>query len=271
MKYTHEKLNEHITRITDIAGVACYLVEGSKRACLLDTCCGYGDLKEYVRTLTDQAVFVILTHGHYDHTGSAALFDEVYMNQKDLPVLENHNRRRLFFFEEDQKSIPALKEITFEMINPLLEKIPSEIKDTQMFDLGNIHIKMIEVPGHTPCMMCPYIPELKTIFFGDACGTSVLLHEETSTDVSTYKNSLIRLKQMEDQYDVIYRNHGSYTNDKQLLDNVMECCDMILHHRDDHHPTIMYGKTIYETIERINGKRKDGKEGNILYASEKAG
>jgi len=151
----------------------------------------------------------------------------------------------------------------------MLLKEPKDIIDQQIFDLGGMHIEMIEVPGHTPGMMCPYIPEEKTIFFGDACGTSVLLHEETSTYVSTYKNSLIRLRQMKDQYDVIYRNHGSYTNDKTLLDNVMECCDLILKHQDDHHPTTMYGKTIYEAKERVHGKRTDGKEGNILYAEDK--
>ena len=38
--YRSEKVSEHITRIIDIAGVACYLIEGNDDACLLDTCCG---------------------------------------------------------------------------------------------------------------------------------------------------------------------------------------------------------------------------------------
>lgn len=256
--YRSEKVSRHITRIIDIASVACYLIEGDNKACLLDTCCGYGDLREYVRTLTDKKPFVILTHGHYDHTGSASLFEEVYMNHLDLPVLEDHNRKRIFFLEEDRKVIPALKDIRPEDLNPLLQSIPLPLADGDTFDLGGIHIQMISVPGHTEGMMCALIPEEKTIFFGDACGTGVLLHERFSTTVSRYRKSLEKLKSFDDQYEHIFRNHGSFESSKELTDEVMKCCDLITDGRDDHHPVTMYGKTLYEAVTRINGKRKDG-------------
>ena len=98
--YRSERISPHIIRIRDIAGVACYLIEGTQRACLLDTCCGYGNLREYVKTLTPKVPFVILTHGHYDHTGSAALFEEVYMSHLDLPVLQRHSKERLYYLGE---------------------------------------------------------------------------------------------------------------------------------------------------------------------------
>ena len=49
--FTSEKLTNRITRIRDILGTCLYLVEGNKKACLLDTGDGYGNLKEYEVTI----------------------------------------------------------------------------------------------------------------------------------------------------------------------------------------------------------------------------
>ncbi len=268
--YRSEQISSHITRITDIAGVACYLIEGKDRACLLDTCCGYGSLREYVKTLTAKEPFVILTHGHYDHTGSAALFDEVYMNPKDIPVLRKHIEKRAYFLEEDKKHIPALKGICMEDINQPVTESPQPVNDGDVFDLGEICIRMISAAGHTPGMMCALVPEEETMFFGDACGMNVLLHDEFSSCVSQYRTSLEKLKAAESEYAYVFRNHGTYTNDKNLLDNVLECCDLILKKEDDHCPVQMYGMTFYAAKETYSGRRTDGKEGNIIYAPEKA-
>ena len=89
--FKHEKLKEHLYRIIDITGVCCYLVVGEEKACLLDTCGGIGNIKEYVETITDKPIMVVLTHGHLDHIGGASLFEEVYMPHEDMPVLKMHN------------------------------------------------------------------------------------------------------------------------------------------------------------------------------------
>lgn len=264
--YRTERIDNSMTRIIDIAGVACYLIEGTEKACLLDTCCGYGDLKKTVSELTDKEVFVILTHGHYDHTGSASLFDKVYMSHLDLPVLRYHNENRAFFLECDREMIPALEHITMDRVNPLPACVPEDIDEGREFDLGGIHIRMIHVGGHTPGIMCPLIPEKRVIFFGDACGMNVLLHEKTADKVSVYRNGLQKLKNLEPEYDMICRNHGTFTNGKTLLDNVMDCCDLILRDEDAKEERILYGKTVY------SARPKSSKiQGNIIYAEEKRG
>lgn len=267
--YRHEKINEHITRIIDIAGVACYLIEGETKACLLDTCCGYGNLKEYVKELTDKEIFVILTHGHYDHVGSASFFDEVYMSHEELPVLSAYNSKREYLLEYDKNMKPALKDITMDQLNPLYQGNPIDLKDGQRFDLGDITIRMILVKGHTPGSMCALLEEDEIIFYGDACGTNVLLHDEFSSTVSEYLESLKKLEDCQDQYQRILRNHGTFENDKSLLENVKDCCKEILNHTDDHNPVLLYDKTVYEAKKRLDGNRIDGKEGNVIYAPDK--
>ena len=38
-------------------------------------------------TLTDKPYDVVITHGHPDHAGMMHQFDQVYINEKDLPML----------------------------------------------------------------------------------------------------------------------------------------------------------------------------------------
>ena len=128
---------------------------------------------------------------------------------------------------------------------------------------------MILVKGHTPGMMCPLIIEERTIIFGDACGVGVLLFDEFSSNVSEYKTSLMQLKEYEKDYDIIYRNHGTFTSLKELLDNVIECCELILTHKDAKVPVSMHGIQLYSAQETAGYGRKDGKEGNIMYTLDK--
>ncbi|MCD7810020.1 MAG: hypothetical protein LUH02_11840 [Erysipelotrichaceae bacterium] len=130
---------------------------------------------------------------------------------------------------------------------------------------------MILVQEHTPGMMCALIKEERTIIFGDACGVAVMLFNEFSTNVSTYLKSLQHLKEFENEYDTIYRNHGTFVSPKELLDNVMECCELILSKKDDHMPLHMHGVDLFAAKEMsFEGGRKDGKEGDLLYAIDKA-
>ena len=64
-----------------------YLLVGSERALLIDCGMGYYDLLGTIASLTDKPYDVVITHGHPDHAGMMHLFDQVYMNEKDLPML----------------------------------------------------------------------------------------------------------------------------------------------------------------------------------------
>lgn len=44
-----------------------YLIEGTKKAFLLDTGIGIGNVKEIVEKITNKPIEVCLTHGHGDH------------------------------------------------------------------------------------------------------------------------------------------------------------------------------------------------------------
>lgn len=269
--FRHEQLSDRLFRIIDFTGVCCYLAVGDKRAVLLDTINGLGDLRSYAQSLTDKPIFVILSHGHLDHIGGAAQFDEVYMSELDRAVFLSHSdiEFRVWDSNAQLRDHPPL---TAEDFIPAMSTAPLPLTDGQCFDLGGLTVRMIAVPGHTPGMMCPLLVEERTIIFGDACGVAVLLFDQHSSTVSEYRQSLLRLKAHENEYDRIYRNHGVFHSPKELLDNVIACCDEILAGTDDHVPTRMHGFDLFAAKRPAhNGHgRADGKEGNILYATDKA-
>ena len=270
--YEYSNVNDHIIRIVGLDKTCCYLVNGTKKSILLDSGSGYGDLKKYIlenHLSSHENIAVILTHGHHDHMGGADSFDKIYMNSKDLDIFKKFGtyEERLSYAKEMEDNFGIKIDLNFV---PTTKKELLPIEDYQVFDLGNLHIKMIPVPGHTPGMMCPLIEEDRIIIFGDACGVSVLLLDEYSSKVSDYKVSLLNLKKYENDYDTILRNHGTFWSPKSLLDNVIECCDLILTNKDAHQPVTMHGRKMYSAQPVEGFARKDKKEGNILYIDDKA-
>lgn len=272
--FTSKKISKNIIRIRDICGVYQYLVIGEKKACLIDTGCGLGDIRKYIEKLTDKDYFVVLTHGHIDHASGASLFDhkDVYMNLLDTDLLKQHTDIR--FRKSMAKRVPELACIPEEAFNPSLNREILNLADKKEFDLGNLTVQAIHTPGHTQGMTMILIKEERTILFGDGCGVGVLLLDEYASNVSDYLNTLLNLKNYESQYDKIIRNHGTGESPKELLDNVIECCRCILNGTDDKQPA--KGISIScdnafraKAINENSGERVDGKQGNIVYSLDK--
>ncbi|MDQ0360376.1 MBL fold metallo-hydrolase [Breznakia pachnodae] len=267
--FKSEYISDKVIRIIDPINVAMYLVIGDNKACLIDTGDGFGNLSEYVKTLTDKPVFVVLTHGHVDHVGGAGLFEDVYLNPKDYEVYREHSSQeyRSQFFGQ----FPGGDEFMKISCSPIKDNF-HPLSDKESFDLGGISIEAIEVAGHTKGTMMMLIPEEKMMLFGDACGVSVLLFEDYATTVEEYRTSLLRIKkEYESKYNRVIRNHGTFESDPSILDNVISCCDDILNKQDDHVETEVFGEKGFYYAKRVDqkGQRIDGVQGNLIYRFDK--
>ena len=60
--YRAEKVNDRVTAILSLTGEIMYLVNGSERSLLIDTCVGAGNLRDFVEKLTEKPLTVLLTH-----------------------------------------------------------------------------------------------------------------------------------------------------------------------------------------------------------------
>lgn len=268
--FKKKKITESTIQIADLTGVYCYLVEGSEQAVLIDTGAGVGNLKRYVETLTDKPLKVLLTHGHCDHAGGAAPFDEVYLNKADWNLAAYHASmdRKVDYVRFCCPDIFA--ELTEKDFCPVRMAGYKALEDGQRFELGGVTIEAVAVPGHTYGMICFLNVEERTILFGDACNMSLFIWDEEAASVEEYRESLLRLKRHESRYHTVYMSHGMLSVDKKVLDGSIQVCEDILNGKADDQPFEFMGhqlklaKAVDEQYHRI-----DGGLGNLVYNPKK--
>lgn len=262
-----EKISEHVTRIYGLAGEQMYLAEGTQKAALIDTGSGAGSLRQYVESLTDKPVIVLLTHGHVDHAMGAPEFDTVYMSRKDDYIYVQHCElevRKRFLSQA-----PKFAEVAEEDYIPVTP--PDKFHDMEegdVFDLGGLSVEIYACPGHTLGSLCMLIREERTLITGDACNAFTFLFDAYSTGLSTYEKNLAELKRKTaGKFDRTYLSHGPGRDyPAALLDEVLEVCADIRNGNVDDVPFESRGRKAFiaKALSKEGG-RADGKLGNIVY------
>jgi hydroxyacylglutathione hydrolase len=227
--FTSQKVADNVWCINDHGNDNIYLVIGTKKALLIDTGIGVGDLKSYANTLTNLPVVVVNTHAHPDHSGGNYRFDEVYVHPNDLKTADSYS--------EKERLINAAK--SFSSSNPASEKLIDfnfdnykqpkliPIEEGFVFDLGERKIEVISVPGHTPGSICLIDRNNKQLFTGDNNNTHVWLFLDNSETVETYLNSLNHLLTYGKDFNKLFIGHGEPMGN-DYLDEIHTCVENIL-------------------------------------------
>jgi hydroxyacylglutathione hydrolase len=270
--FKSKKISEGVTRIYGPAGELMYLVEGSKKAALIDTGTGVGNLKAYVDSLTDKPYIVLLSHGHVDHAMSASAFRNVYMNAADNNIYVEHSDmavRKGFLEMSMGETFKQVKEEDYipiassERFKPLL---PGD-----KFDLGGINLEIMVGAGHTPGMITMLIVEERTLFLGDACNFFTFLFDKNSLGLTSYEENLKKLDaETKGRYDKVYLSHGEGDASKDMIASVIEVCEDIKAGKSDDVPFNFLGEVAY-IAKSVNPamQRTDGGLGNIVYNKNK--
>ena len=131
------------------ANESIYLIEGNKKAVLLDAASKITDLDKIVASITDKPVTLMLTHVHPDHVGAADYFPVVYMNPGDTAGA--------------RQMMPNYKgEFRY-------------LKDGEVIDLGGRQLQVVFTPGHTPGCVTYIDKDAGYGFSGDSFGSGNLL------------------------------------------------------------------------------------------------
>lgn len=168
------KINDHIYRfeeITDSDSVDAYLVIGSEKAIMIDGLTVVHGLLDAAKAVTDRPLEMIIAHGHIDHAGQGAIefVNEglpVYMSEKDKDVCHS--------------MVPALD------ISKLLP-----LDDGMLFELGDITLKAIAVPGHTQGEFVIYDSKDNFMFSSDAFGSgNIWMWLDHSSTLTEFESAL---------------------------------------------------------------------------------
>lgn len=220
LRYTVSALRPGVWAADDCWNSSFYLVEGKKRAVLIDTGMGEANVKEWARQYMPLLVICAITHAHGDHMCRATDFDEVYVSQKE-------------------ETLP-------ERMRPSTHMGPETlhyIKGGDKIDLGGAALEVYELPGHTPGSVAFIDHAHRCIFTGDAVGsgTIVLMAIPGALNVSKYRagvRAFLPVLEAHDDY-AVYGGHQvqkrglweetAYYSDDMLMPQYNPICKELLY------------------------------------------
>ncbi|MCL2321082.1 MAG: MBL fold metallo-hydrolase [Oscillospiraceae bacterium] len=187
--YEIDKIHPWLYRINDPMDVCFYLLVGSDKALLFDTGFGIDNIVETIKTITSKPFIVVLGHGHIDHACGAYQFDEVYLHENDFELCREHTSEMFrASIIHDLEKIHKKPPESFDAESYLkagtgnLKKL---IIDT-VFDLGDLHVKVIGMPGHTKGSVGLLVLEKKVLLTSDSANEHVWMFLKESTSVAKY-------------------------------------------------------------------------------------
>ncbi len=265
--FTARDFGNGVTRIVGTGVVFCYLVEGKKRALLIDTLTGLGNLRNYVATLTRLPVTVVCTHGHFDHCGGALDFEQAWFPTDDADLLRTQESvDKKFWFERmivRARKLPM--HFTREDFTPERPFPWRALKEGAEFDLGGRTLTAIEIPGHSHGSMGLLDSKTGIFFSGDAGSRSTFVFLNSSTTIEEYLKSLLRLKKNWGPRITSWYNAHNYTESPpSMLDDLIQCCRDALDGKIE--GPLHRNEPDYRFVYPVNKKwhRLDGGFGNII-------
>jgi hydroxyacylglutathione hydrolase len=193
--FTVQQMADQIYAIHDNGNVMIYLIIGSRKALLVDTGWGIGDLGALVRTITDLPLEVVNTHGHPDHVGGGYQFPLIHIHETDWEILNGcftEEYRKMDLSHLPMESYPPGFDPEQWVKAKLNRVIP--LSEGHCFDLGNKRLEVLSIPGHTPGSIGLLDREQGILFSGDSVieGT-IWMHLDHSLSLHTFLQSLKRI------------------------------------------------------------------------------
>ena len=143
------------------------------------------NLKKHIKP--KELKYIILTHFHYDHSTA-------------VPIIKKETNAGVLIHEEDAGFLDFKPDRT--------------LRDNEILNLGDVKLKVIHTPGHSPGSICLYESESKSLFSGDTVFPygNVGRTDLTGGSIEKLIESLKLLSKLDVK--VLYPGHGEINNKK---------------------------------------------------------
>ncbi|MHA2290269.1 MAG: MBL fold metallo-hydrolase [Promethearchaeota archaeon] len=194
-----------------------YLILGPEKALLVDTGSGLFPLKPLVEKLINtRELMVINTHSHFDHRGSNAEFETIYIHDNEVRIASLPFD--ISILKDSPKEVVHRYSTIEFMYQPSAKVEP--LHEGDRFDLGNISVEIIHTPGHSLGSIS-LLTSNGELFTGDTVhyGTMYLPKRK---EFHIILNSISRLRELCDANIVqeIYPSHEKFAVGRELLDDL---------------------------------------------------
>ncbi len=197
-------------------------VRGRDGDLLVDSGLGSVSLVGAFPWLLERPVVAVASHAHFDHIG----------NHHEFPRRAVHSAEAAVLADPDPHATLAGRYATLEMFDKLppggfdaaaYRVVPAPatriVEADDVIDLGDRHLTVLHVPGHSPGSIALWEARTGVLFSGDAVYDGPLVDDAFHSDVPAYLESMQRLRAL--PVEVVHGGHfSSFGRDRyrQLID-----------------------------------------------------
>lgn len=196
-----------------------YLVVGNEKAMLFDLAVDDPDVKEYVASLTDKPIMLVLSHGHPDHIYHLNRWEEVTLHPADEKFLHGGLL--------GMKPVKPFPKLHF-------------LNAGDQIDLGGRILDVIHIPGHTPGSILLLDRNSKILLSGDTGARRLLYGITDFVPFDMFCASLEELKDLD--FEVMYSAHDRCALPKEHIDRMLSAIRNDLLHAKKVVPIPLVGK-----------------------------
>ncbi len=178
-------------------------VRGRDRDLLVDSGLGVVPLAPAIAELTDRPVLAVASHTHFDHSGGLHEFEHRLCHPAERHILDapdDHNTVWSAFrtYVDPDTMLDAVPHEGFSLDDYAVTPAPPTrlIDEGDVLDLGDRHLTVFHLPGHSPGSVCLYETATRTLFTGDVLYDGQLLDGLYHSDVEVYLETLARLREI---------------------------------------------------------------------------
>lgn len=211
--YTAYAIGERTWLILECGYNAIYYLEGDERGLLIDTGVGAGDLKSFVDSIATKPYCVALTHGHLDHIGAIWQYNEIYVNQKDIPLINtctDESRENFMLNMYDMSEGRTVNQHPSDLLRRGENPTFHHVDDDFVFHLGNRDVNVFTTPGHTKGSVCFFDQATGFLFVGDTLIYRLLLtNDDLSYEerVKEWRSGTRKIYDHRDRFTAFYMGH----------------------------------------------------------------
>jgi glyoxylase-like metal-dependent hydrolase (beta-lactamase superfamily II) len=189
-------------------------VRGRTRDLLIDTGLGVQELRPYVEQIFGRPVTAVITHAHFDHSGSFHEFDERWMHAAEaVEMTTGLSWGALCRNQMAAEVVEAIEDTGYHLPDILLHAWPCRdfdprayrvppaaptltLSDGEIIDLGDRHLAILHLPGHSSGSIALWESRTGTLFSGDTIYDGPLIDGLPNNRRADYGDSLRRLLDM---------------------------------------------------------------------------
>ena len=171
-------------------------LRGRDRDLLIDSGMGVVSLREKVAIVAERPLLAVASHTHFDHMGAHHEFAERAVNEAEAGLMADPGRKETLadpYVTDDIFTALPPGDYSSERYQVKPAPATRQLDDGDLVDLGDRHLQVLHLPGHSPGSIGLWESASGIFFAGDTVYDGPLVDDCHHSDIAAYVASMERL------------------------------------------------------------------------------